>query len=120
MTAFKALNPVKVYKSEGNVPEPRQDVAPSKPFVKPATTSSGPNTFEVNNQLKEKQMKFDELRQPIYVRQTALKAASELADVLKLETEQAVLEQAKRFVRFIETGDSGSIEDMPSDDIEVD
>ena len=110
-------NPTKVYKSEGAVQQATPTPA-AQP--RPAQATSSSNTFEVNNQLKEKQMKFDELRQPIYVRQTALKAASELADVLKLKTEQAVLEQAKRFVRFIETGDTGSIEDMPNDDIEVD
>jgi len=111
-------NPVKVYKSEGAVQQAKGNPCAQIPV--PVTLSTQPNTFEVNNQLKEKQMKFDELRQPIYVRQTALKAASELADVLELKTEQDVLEQAKRFVRFIETGDTGSIEDMPNDDIEVD
>ena len=107
------LNPVSIVKGfEG---------APSTPNIQKAVTTqpSGPNTFEVNNQLKEKQMKFDELRQPVYVRQTALKAASELAVVLKLETEVEVLAQAKRFVRFIETGDTGSIEDMISDDLGI-
>lgn len=83
----------------------------------PSNNSS--NTFEVNNQLKEKQMKFDELRQPIYVRQTALKAASELATVLKLKTEQAVLEQAQRFVRYIETGDIGDMNGLVSDDLDA-
>ena len=109
------LNPVKIYKVDGNVAPPAS--APKQAPVQ--QNSTGPNTFEVNNQLKEKQMKFDVERQPIYVRQTALKAASELAEVLKLKTEQAVLDQAKRFVRFIETGDSGSIEEMVNDDIDI-
>jgi len=114
----KFQNATKIYKSEGAVQQAKGNPCAQIPV--PVTLSTQPNTFEVNNQLKEKQMKFDELRQPIYVRQTALKAASELADVLELKTEQDVLEQAKRFVRFIETGDTGSIEDMPNDDIEVD
>jgi hypothetical protein len=81
-------------------------------------SNNNSNTFEVNNQLKEKQMKFDELRQPIYVRQTALKAASELATVLKLKTEQDVLDQAVRFVKYIETGDTGDMNGLVSDDLD--
>ena len=106
-------NPVKVYKSEGAA----QQAQPIAKAAAPAPT--GPNTFEVNNQLKEKQMKLDEIRQPLIVRQTCLKAAAELAVLFKFKTEEEVLQQAKRFIAFVETGNTGSIEDMPNDDIDI-
>ena len=71
---FKGEAPVQA----NSTPAPRPAAAPA---------SSGPNTFEVNNQLKEKQMKLDEIRQPLIVRQTCLKAAAELAVLFKFKTE---------------------------------
>lgn len=112
------LNPTKAYKGPSQV-QVTPAASQSSATQQQAQASGQRNTFEVNNELKEKQMKFDEMRQPIYVRQTALKAASELATVLGLKTEQDVMSQAKRFVVYIETGDTGSIEDMPNDDIDI-
>lgn len=106
-------NVKQIFKGEATVQ------ANSTPAPVAAQASSGPNTFEVNNQLKEKQMKFDVLRQPIYVRQTALKAASELSTIFKLNTPEDVLNLSKRFVTYIETGETGMIEDMVNDDIDI-
>lgn len=110
-------NPTKIYKSDGAASQSPSATQPVARAAAPVPT--GPNTFEVNNQLKEKQMKLDEIRQPLIVRQTCLKAAAELAVLFKFETEEEVMQQAKRFITFVETGNTGSIEDMPNDDIDI-
>jgi hypothetical protein len=107
------LNPKTLQKGIVNVVQtPAQ--APAAPA--PSGTNSAPNTFQVNNELKEKQMRLDELKQPMIIRQVCLKAAAELATLLKHTTAEEVIKQADSFVRYVEFG---SIEDMPNDDIEV-
>jgi hypothetical protein len=107
------LNPVSIVKGFEGVPS-----TPNAQQSVPVQ-SSGPSTFEVNNILKEKQMKLDEVKQPIYIRQSALKATSELAEILGLKTEVEIFAQSKRFVRYLETGDTGAIEDLMNDDLGI-
>ncbi len=81
--------------------------------------SGGNSTYEVGNQLKERQQALDEERQPLIIRQTCLTAATNLATPLKLKTEADVLAQASRFITFIYGDDKDGLENLVNDDIEV-
>lgn len=98
-----------IYKGwEQSKAEPSSQAA-QKPAAKSTPApSGGTNTFEVNNQLKERQMALDEVKQPMIIRQTCLTATANLAVILKLKSEADVVAQANRFVEFITTGEVGA------------
>lgn len=118
------LNPTKAYVGQ---PVGGSEPAPAKVYTPGPKTASEQgmmpvaktNTFEVNNELKEKQMKIDELKQPLIIRQVCLKAAAELADILKIKNEADLLAMSERLVAYVRTGATGSIEDMMNDDIGI-